>query len=100
MKTNSAKTGYAVYTRNGGADRDWQRLAACRGVEDPEIFFPTRGSGPPSREYRRALNGIRALFCDDCPVQGECLDYAIKLDNRFGIWAGKGEDERPHGGRA
>lgn len=95
-----AKGPYLTYTQHGGADRDWQHLAVCRGA-DPEIFFPYRGSGRSStREYRRAVLDIRTKFCDHCPVIQACLNYAITLDNRYGVWGGKGEHERPQGGVA
>lgn len=66
------------------ADRDaWMQLAACRGV-DPALFFPERGAS--TREAKAA--------CAVCPVQAECLDYAMDNGLKFGIWAGLSERER------
>jgi WhiB family redox-sensing transcriptional regulator len=37
----------------------------------------------------------RALaICATCPVQRECLDYALEARERFGIWGGKTEKQR------
>jgi WhiB family redox-sensing transcriptional regulator len=97
-----AKGVYDLYTRRGGDThkRDWMKDAACRGA-DPEIFFPHRGTGRSAdRYYRRAVLDIRLQFCNHCPVASQCLDYAVGQDIRFGIYGGRGEHERPHGGVA
>jgi len=33
-------------------------------------------------------------ICGACPVQPECLDFALKTRQEFGIWGGTTEDER------
>lgn len=59
-------------------DHAWRDRAACRGL-DPELFFPPRGdTGPEAR-----------AVCADCPVQDECLTWALERDERFGIWGGQ-----------
>lgn len=61
-------------------DQGWRELAECRRI-DPEpkvrhaVFFPTRGE--PATQAREV--------CGRCPVQVECLDYALKA-NPPGIW--------------
>jgi WhiB family redox-sensing transcriptional regulator len=34
-------------------------------------------------------------LCRQCPVQAGCLDLALAIDERYGIWGGLAEDERP-----
>lgn len=91
---------YDTFTARGGADRDWQVRAACRW-EDPEMFFPHSGGSGPNANRRARANAQPALtVCARCPVTNECLEYALKLDNRFGVYGGKTERERPNGGAA
>jgi WhiB family transcriptional regulator, redox-sensing transcriptional regulator len=61
----------------------WQDIARCRDY-DPEIFFPEKGGS--SREAKR--------ICADCPVRIECLNYALRRDERYGVWGGMSERER------
>ncbi|MCL4449452.1 MAG: WhiB family transcriptional regulator [Actinobacteria bacterium] len=53
------------------------------GVE-PDLFFPERGAS--TREAK--------AVCRGCIVRGECLEYALKNGERFGIWGGTSERER------
>jgi len=59
----------------------WQERAECRG-EDVEMFFA------PGRE-----DEAKAV-CGWCPVRGECLDWAIALNVRYGVYGGMTADER------
>jgi hypothetical protein len=61
----------------------WTAAGACRGM-DAESFFPIRG------ESTRAAKQV----CSECPVTDECLDYALRTSQRYGIWGGKSEQER------
>lgn len=61
----------------------WMRLAACRSM-DTEEFYPPRGGD---------LAGPRAV-CAECPVQNECLNYAIENGDHFGIWGGLSDKQR------
>ncbi len=69
----------------GAADGSlsWQTRALCAET-DPEAFFPEKGGS--TREAKR--------ICNQCEVQAECLAYALKNDERFGIWGGLSERER------
>lgn len=64
-------------------DLAWQDFAGCRGVEQ-DLFFPERGA---STRKAKAI-------CAACEVRTECLDYAIRQGERFGIWGGLSERER------
>ncbi|WP_306999026.1 WhiB family transcriptional regulator [Amycolatopsis thermophila] len=61
----------------------WQDRALCKET-DPEAFFPDKGGS--TREAKR--------ICHSCEVRGECLQYALDNDERFGIWGGLSERER------
>ncbi len=62
---------------------EWQAGALCAQV-DPEAFFPEQGGS--TREAKKV--------CLACEVRSECLDYALKHDERFGVWGGLSERER------
>lgn len=63
---------------------DWSD-AACRGV-DPGVFFVDEGwNGGAAR--------ARAI-CAECPIRVECLEYALAVPERWGIWGGLSEPER------
>jgi WhiB family transcriptional regulator, redox-sensing transcriptional regulator len=71
---------------NGENDSDplaWQADALCSQT-DPEAFFPEKGGS--TRDAKK--------ICDSCGVKSECLEYALKNDERFGIWGGLSERER------
>ena len=65
--------------------RDWRELAACRNAAtahyDP--FFDESEKG------ERAAIAI----CQICPVQGECLAYAIDTGQLHGVWGGTPQQE-------
>ena len=61
----------------------WQADALCAQT-DPEAFFPEKGGS--TREAKKV--------CIGCEVRAECLEYALKNDERFGIWGGLSERER------
>jgi len=64
-------------------EAEWMIEGNCRD-HPPETFFPSDGVG---------VQVARAI-CATCPVQAECLEYA--LDNRIdhGVWGGASERER------
>ena len=62
---------------------NWQERALCAQT-DPEAFFPEKGGS--TREAKKV--------CLGCDVRGECLEYALQNDERFGIWCGLSERER------
>lgn len=66
----------------------WKSAAAC-GSADPDLFFPV----PPSGHHQAQVAKAKAL-CADCPVRGQCLDYAVQTSQRHGIWGGMTEEER------
>ena len=61
---------------------DWQQQGLCRGM-NPDMFFPQYGGDPRPAE-----------ICQACPVKCQCLDYALRTNQRFGVWGGLTEKER------
>lgn len=51
---------------------------------DPELFFPEKGN---SAEPAKAI-------CRKCPVQMQCLEWALKNNEQHGIWGGLSAPER------
>ena len=64
-------------------DTTWMSEGKCREV-DPELFFPSDGVGV-----------IKARkVCAQCPVQAQCLEYALDNQIEHGVWGGASERER------
>lgn len=61
-------------------NEEWLDRAACKGHPNPEVFFPDKGECAKAREAR--------AVCRTCPVQRECLAYAIEHNETNGIWGG------------
>lgn len=69
-------------------DAGWRDRAACRN-SDPDLFFPVGSTGPALEEIRAA----KAL-CARCPVQDQCLAFALETNQDSGVWGGATEEER------
>jgi len=70
------------------ADYSWRSQALCRDT-DPDLFFPVGTTGAALVQIEQA----RAV-CRECPVQSDCLDFALATNQDSGIWGGTSEDER------
>ena len=70
---------------------DWQQRAACRGPHQV-IFFPP--SKLERRSEKRQREARAKQICEQCSVQGQCLDYALSIREQHGIWGGSTEAER------
>ena len=57
--------------------------AKCRDYP-ADVFFPRDGVGVLTTQK----------ICDDCPVEKECLEYALDNHVDHSIWGGKSERER------
>lgn len=69
--------------------RDWKLDALCAQPMwvsrlPRDFFFPL-----PGVNTSEIVN-----FCSACPVQHDCLDYAIVNHEHHGMWGGKSERER------
>jgi WhiB family redox-sensing transcriptional regulator len=81
-----------VVDQHGGLSTDllaWQRHAACRGLE-AEIFYPSDGEGAGDDEAAFEAKAV----CAACAVSGECLEYAIAVREKEGVWGGQTAAER------
>ena len=58
----------------------------CVGL-DPDLWFPGKGHGGPH-------NGEARAACRRCPVQVQCLNYALDNGEKYGMWGGATEKER------
>ncbi|MDT3728159.1 WhiB family transcriptional regulator [Streptomyces sp. DSM 41972] len=67
---------------------NWRHDAACR-AEDPELFFPIGTSGPALLQTEQAK-----AVCRGCPVQEQCLEWALETGQSIGVWGGTSETER------
>lgn len=63
----------------------WVKDALCAQT-DPEAFFPIKGGS----------NRPAKAVCASCPVQPDCLRYAIETRQKHGIWGGTSERQRRH----
>ena len=69
----------------------WRKRAACRGPETGLFFPPTTAE---RRDEREARERRAKAICYLCPVQDECLEYALRIGEMHGIWGGLNESER------
>ncbi|NQV08202.1 WhiB family transcriptional regulator [bacterium] len=72
-------------------DRSWQMRGLCRGNHSYLFFPPSTVERKDDRERRE----IKAkAICQVCPVQGDCLEFAVEIREPYGIWGGLTESER------
>lgn len=64
-------------------DLAWMDHGLCVQV-GPEAHYPEKGD--PTTVAKRV--------CLGCPVRAECLDYALRHDERYGVWGGLSTRER------
>jgi WhiB family redox-sensing transcriptional regulator len=67
---------------------NWRNNAACREI-DPDLFFPIGASGHDLLRIDEAKRVCRA-----CPVQDQCLAWALDHGVTDGVWGGSTADER------
>ena len=61
----------------------WQIDGLCAQT-DPESFYPDKGK--PADAARRV--------CRRCPVQDDCLTWALETNEQFGVWGGLTANQR------
>lgn len=70
---------------------DFRFKAQCRD-ENPDLFFEYKSQGAP--KLIRTNKELQAKqICARCPVALECLEYALRTEQQYGIWGGKNEKE-------
>ena len=61
----------------------WRDLGACKGLE-PAIFYPDEDADA----------GDAKAVCGVCNVRVACLEYALNIREKQGVWGGATERER------
>jgi transcription factor WhiB/A2L zinc ribbon protein len=69
----------------GSAESGWQSLAECSGT-NPEVFFPVT-------ESPATLEVVQERYCSRCPVQTNCLNFAL-INGDSGYWGGTDSAQR------
>jgi WhiB family transcriptional regulator, redox-sensing transcriptional regulator len=64
-------------------NQSWRTKGACRGL-DPQIFFP---------QEEDDVDQAKAV-CRGCAVQESCLEHALGVREKDGVWGGRTERER------
>ncbi len=64
-------------------DTIWMAKGNCAD-EPPSTFFPSDGVGVE----------VARRICGTCPVQEQCLEYALRSRIDHGVWGGCSERER------
>lgn len=64
-------------------DISWRAQGACRGLS-AGIFYPSTDD--------EAATAKRV--CDECAVQATCLEFALTVREKDGVWGGATERER------
>ena len=54
-------------------------LANCAST-DPDLFFPESGES--------VIIPTVVAICAACDIKTECLDYALRTDQEYGVWGG------------
>lgn len=63
----------------------WRSKAACKGLE-PEIFYPSSDDEDDAVPAK--------AVCAECVVREACLEHALAIREKDGIWGGATERER------
>lgn len=66
------------------SDRSWRDEARCAGTASDAFFSPLKGD----------VELVKAMYCSDCPVRQQCLEWAIEAREAFGVWGGLTPEER------
>ncbi|MEY4230435.1 MAG: hypothetical protein RLZZ362_1284 [Actinomycetota bacterium] len=89
MQPNETMSGLTITTAANPVPPDvdsvtaWMSAGNCRNYP-PAVFFPSDGVG---------VDRARKI-CVDCPVLGQCLEYALDQRIEHGVWGGCSERER------
>lgn len=78
-----------MITEQISATNEWRKDADCRDVEslfDATFDLPTHGAKLTSAD-RAVLKRAKAV-CDGCPVKPDCLKYAIRHEDVWGVHGG------------
>jgi WhiB family transcriptional regulator, redox-sensing transcriptional regulator len=77
------------YSRMPGSPFSSSRGAAACQSADPDLFFPISDCGPAEEQTAKAK-----AICATCRIRRECLAFALRTEQTYGIWGGSTEHER------
>lgn len=77
------RQGVGVLEQIGAGKPEWMDRGACKGCLD--LFFPERG---------QSTKEAKAVCWGGCPVREICLEYALDIGVKDGIWGGMSERQR------
>lgn len=63
---------------------EWMDAGACK--KRTALFFPGEHANGDVLAAKR--------ICAECPVRFDCLDYALRYEERDGVWGGTSAEER------
>ncbi|HEY6531627.1 MAG TPA: WhiB family transcriptional regulator [Acidimicrobiales bacterium] len=63
----------------------WSSKAACQGLA-PDIFYPSSDDDLEAEPAK--------VVCRACPVREACLEHALMVREKDGVWGGATERER------
>jgi WhiB family redox-sensing transcriptional regulator len=66
-------------------EHEWRADSACAGA-DSDVFFP------PGEDESLAMAAKK--ICGLCPVQEQCLQYALATNQTEGVWGGMSSGDR------
>ena len=77
-------------------DQTWRADAACVGEPTEAFFADERWAEVEGRFVRwtHASELDAKALCAVCPVRDDCLDHAMTLPERHGVWGGLNARER------
>lgn len=70
---------------NGLSGMAWSDAALCAEIGGDEWFTDDEWSHSPSKAKK---------VCGRCPIQVECLEFALDHNEPYGIWGGLTHGER------
>ncbi len=66
-------------------NQHWRAAAACTGL-DPVIFYPASDDDAEAAPAK--------AVCGECIVREPCLEFALAVREKDGVWGGATERER------
>lgn len=74
--------------------KTWRSRGECN-TADPALFFSDlEFENDTSAEYAAHVADVAYRYCNNCPVQMDCLRSSLEGAEEFGIFGGVGKRER------
>jgi hypothetical protein len=74
------------YLKLAKAIKEAPYAPACM-VTDPDLWFESQ-----DEDYFQPR--VAKKFCGECPVRQQCLEYALTVNEQYGVWGGLTAKER------